>query len=77
MLTVHKKIVTDEAMQPVAVLIDYQDWLEIERQLHLLALGDKQARITRMQERAKRYIPLGRNLSEELLAERRAEAKYE
>ncbi|NEP80667.1 MAG: hypothetical protein F6K39_22325 [Okeania sp. SIO3B3] len=28
-----KKIVTDEAMRPVAVLIDYQDWQEIEKLL--------------------------------------------
>lgn len=26
-----KKIVTDEAMRPVAVLIDYEDWQEIEK----------------------------------------------
>lgn len=26
-----KKIVTDEAMNPVAVLIDYQDWEKIEQ----------------------------------------------
>jgi hypothetical protein len=31
MLPVHKKIVTDEAMRPVAVLIDYQDWQRIEQ----------------------------------------------
>ncbi len=30
MLSVNKKIVTDEAMHPVAVLIDYQDWQKIE-----------------------------------------------
>ncbi|GGA17242.1 hypothetical protein [Okeania sp. KiyG1] len=28
-----KKIVTDEVMRPVAVLIDYQDWQEIEKLL--------------------------------------------
>ncbi|NES79996.1 MULTISPECIES: hypothetical protein [Okeania] len=28
-----KKIVTDETMRPVAVLIDYQDWQEIEKLL--------------------------------------------
>ncbi|NEO54940.1 MAG: hypothetical protein F6K54_18765 [Okeania sp. SIO3B5] len=28
-----KKIVTDEAMRPVAVLIEYQDWQEIEKLL--------------------------------------------
>ncbi|KOP25561.1 hypothetical protein AMR41_14700 [Hapalosiphon sp. MRB220] len=31
MLPVNKKIVTDEAMRPVAVLIDYQDWQKIEQ----------------------------------------------
>ncbi|NJL09679.1 MAG: antitoxin family protein [Calothrix sp. SM1_7_51] len=31
MLPVTKKIVTDEAMRPVAVLIDYQDWQKIEK----------------------------------------------
>ena len=32
---VHKKIVTDEASRPVAVQIDYQDWIRIERALGL------------------------------------------
>jgi hypothetical protein len=30
MLLVTKRIVTDEAMRPVAVMIDYQDWQKIE-----------------------------------------------
>jgi hypothetical protein len=34
MLIVNKKIVTDEAMRPVAVLIDYQDWQRIEQILN-------------------------------------------
>jgi glucokinase len=29
-LTLKKQIVTDEAMKPVAVIIDYQDWQQIE-----------------------------------------------
>lgn len=33
MLPFQKKIVTDEAMRPVAVLIDYQDWQRIEKLL--------------------------------------------
>jgi hypothetical protein len=33
MRPIEKKIVTDEAGQPVAVQIDYADWLAIERQL--------------------------------------------
>lgn len=32
-MTIHKKIVTDEQMRPVAVQIDYADWLEIARRL--------------------------------------------
>lgn len=33
MLAVKKQIVTDEAMRPIAVLIDYQDWQKIEKLL--------------------------------------------
>jgi hypothetical protein len=33
MRTTHKHLVTDESGQPVSVLIPYQEWLEIERQL--------------------------------------------
>lgn len=33
MLNSHKKIFTDETMRPLAVQIDYKDWLEIERLL--------------------------------------------
>ena len=33
MRTIRKKIVTDEESRPVAVQIDYGDWLEIERLL--------------------------------------------
>lgn len=33
MLDVKKRIVTNEDGQPVAVQVDYSDWLEIERQL--------------------------------------------
>jgi hypothetical protein len=32
---IRKKIITDEAQQPVAVQIDYSDWLKIERMLNL------------------------------------------
>ncbi len=35
MIAIRKKIVTDEAHQPVAVQIDYDDWLEIEKLLNL------------------------------------------
>jgi hypothetical protein len=33
MRAIRKKIVTDELSRPVAVQIDYEDWLEIERSL--------------------------------------------
>ena len=31
MLNLKRKIVTDESMRPVAVLIDYEDWEKIEQ----------------------------------------------
>ena len=31
MRAIQRRIVTDEEMRPVAVQIDYEDWLEIER----------------------------------------------
>lgn len=36
MAPIRKKIVTDENARPVAVQIDYEDWLEIERALQPL-----------------------------------------
>ena len=33
MIHIKRQIVTDESMQPVAVLIDYADWERIERLL--------------------------------------------
>jgi hypothetical protein len=42
MLTLKKKIVTDEAMRPVAVLIDYQDWQQIEKILEAYQLQQKE-----------------------------------
>ncbi len=41
MHTIHKNIVLDESQRPIAVQIDYADWLEIERSLHL---ADKEAK---------------------------------
>jgi hypothetical protein len=35
MQRIRNKIVTDEAQQPIAVQIDYADWLRIERSLNL------------------------------------------
>ena len=39
----HKKIVTDDANRPVAVQIDYADWVEIERALGLHENGSTPA----------------------------------
>ncbi|NJN22729.1 MAG: hypothetical protein HC812_18095 [Leptolyngbya sp. RL_3_1] len=30
MMSIHKQIITNEAMEPVGVIIDYQDWQKIE-----------------------------------------------
>ena len=35
MQIVRKKLVTDEGHRPIAVQIDYDDWLRIERQLEI------------------------------------------
>jgi len=32
-VTIRKRVVHDESMRPVAVIVDYDDWLEIERLL--------------------------------------------
>jgi len=47
MIEIHKKIVTDENQQPVAVQIDYNDWLEIEKALDLNGGDKKQADLSR------------------------------
>jgi len=79
MLTISKKILTDEAMRPIAVQIDYQDWLDIERQLTSLSesLQSQQVKLLEVQAKVRRYIPAGRCLSDELVAERRQEAEHE
>jgi len=41
--TIRKKIVTDEGSRPVAVQIDYEDWLEIERLLESRETQEKPA----------------------------------
>ncbi|MBD2570245.1 hypothetical protein [Anabaena lutea] len=42
MLPINKKIVTDDAMHPVAVLIDYQDWQKIEQILNAYQLQQQE-----------------------------------
>ncbi|MCZ6801925.1 MAG: hypothetical protein O7F12_15695, partial [Nitrospirae bacterium] len=33
MINIKRKIVTDETMRPIAVMIDYEDWQKIEKLL--------------------------------------------
>ncbi len=40
-----KKIVTDESMRPVAVLIDYEDWQEIEKLLAIAQLKTEEQNV--------------------------------
>lgn len=40
-----KKIVTDETMRPVAVLIDYEDWQEIEKLLAIAQLKTEEQKV--------------------------------
>ena len=42
MLPFRKRIVTDESMRPVAVLIDYEDWRKIEQLLEASQLLEKE-----------------------------------
>ncbi len=42
MLRFRKKNVTDETMQPVAVLIDYEDWQKIEQILEAAQILPKE-----------------------------------
>ncbi len=51
MRTIHKKIVMDEKSRPVAVQIDYEDWLEIEQLLETLEAKKSEAERSRFQAR--------------------------
>ncbi|HKQ48085.1 MAG TPA: hypothetical protein VJZ71_08460 [Phycisphaerae bacterium] len=44
---IHPKILTDDKMQPVAVQIDYADWLEIEKLLNLDRANGKPVDLSR------------------------------
>jgi hypothetical protein len=50
MHVIRKKIVTDEDSRPVAVQIDYEDWLEIERLLESSGAEKPEAGESRYQE---------------------------
>ena len=45
MLKFHKKIVTDESLKPIAIQIDYADWLKIEHILRAQRGASKKKRI--------------------------------
>ncbi|MBF0384026.1 MAG: hypothetical protein HQL69_23665 [Magnetococcales bacterium] len=60
MQIVRKILVTDEEHRPVAVQIDYNDWLKIEQQLNV---QDRQAKIVDLSKYAG-----GLNLTESPLA---------
>lgn len=47
MKTIHKKLVTDERMRPVAVQIGYEDWIEIERELRLMGATQSASNLSR------------------------------
>jgi AbrB family looped-hinge helix DNA binding protein len=60
-----------------ALGIKVGDIVEMRLEDHELLISTKRARIRRAQERARKYIPAGVLLSEELSAERRDAAKHE
>jgi len=47
MRPIRKSVVTDESMRPIAVQIDYADWLEIERLLDLRSDDGKKLDVSR------------------------------
>ncbi len=47
MYAIHKKFVLDENQNPIAVQIDYEDWLEIERLLDLQSEARKATDLSR------------------------------
>ena len=49
MLTIHKKVLLDEAMNPVAVQIDYADWVDIARRLGLEPKGGESTALQRFE----------------------------
>jgi hypothetical protein len=50
MHAIKKKVVMDEAHNPVAVQIDYEDWLEIERLLETRETEKTRAERSKFQE---------------------------
>jgi AbrB family looped-hinge helix DNA binding protein len=60
-----------------AMGINVGDMIEMRFEDYELRVSTRRARIRRAQERARRYVPAGTLVSEELSAERREAAKHE
>jgi AbrB family looped-hinge helix DNA binding protein len=60
-----------------AMGIGVGDSIELRLKDDELRISTREARLRRVQERARRLIPPGISLADELLAERREEAKHE
>jgi len=70
------RIVIPAAMRE-AMGIHAGDTVELRFEDYELKVSTRRARIRRAQERARKYIPKGVLLSEELIAQRREEARRE
>ena len=57
MHAIHKNIVTDDAMRPIAVQIDYADWVEIEQSLKLAESKAAEKEATNAPATAKKLTP--------------------
>jgi hypothetical protein len=58
MIVVHKQIITDKkSHQPVAVVIDYEDWLEIERLLDVKSEEPRHTDLSEFRGKLKMELP--------------------
>lgn len=70
-LNIHKKIVSDDLQQPVAVLIDYQDWLKIEQLLNLESASTIQKKPLRSLQNFRLSLPTVNTSSGDLMRQLR------
>lgn len=73
MLNIHKKIVSDDLQQPVAVLIEYQDWLEIEQLLNVESASTIQKKPLRSLQNFRLSLPIVSASSSDLMRQLRDE----
>ncbi len=71
MLNIHKKIVSDDLQQPVAVLIEYQDWLEIEQLLNVESASTIQKKPLRSLQNFRLSLPIVSASSSDLMRQLR------